>query len=95
MFLNVSLLSNIFSFPLRNQVPVRRKVGQNIDLHSILDQAGIGCPISLMQSMSALVGEKFPNFTKGDYLIQHIESIIVTRPPLITMLEKVLFNTYN
>ena len=89
--MNVSLFSNIFSFPLRKQVPIRRKVGQNIDLPSILDQAGTGCPISLMQSMSVLVGEKFPNFTKGDYSIQHIESIIVTRPSLITLVKKVVF----
>ena len=66
-------------------------MGQNIDLPSILDQAGIGCPISLMQSMSVSVAERFRNFTKGDFSIQLIEFIIATQALTIALEEKVIF----
>ena len=73
MFLNASLFSNIFSFPLRNQVPVRRKVGQNIDLHSILDQAGIGCPISSMGTYAMV------NQTVGDFPATYAQICLQTK----------------
>ena len=64
------------------RIQIKTKVDQNIDLHSILDQAGIGCLISLMQSMNVLVAEKYLNFMKEDFLILLIESIIMTQAHL-------------
>ena len=64
------------------RILIKTKVDQSIDLHSILDQVGIGCLISLMQSMNVLVAEKCLNFMKEDFLILLIESIIMTQAHL-------------